>query len=408
MLSEKKLQQVREMAEKYKDVPAKFGEDIDLSMYPTPKENLLKVESLKDLNEDHKQALANVGVDIEEKSTVGSYVQVNSDAIYSKMYSDIILMPITEALEKFELDDYYWNAVQMSDKYGARVAKELTEGYFIRAPKGVKKTIPLQTCLLIGSEEVSQNVHNIIIVEEGAELNVITGCTTSPHVKSGLHLGVSEIYLEKNAKLTFTMIHNWGENVHVRPRTAIKMDDDSIFINNYVTMMPVKSIQSYPTAYCEGKNAKATFQTIVYGKGSSNLDMGSRVILSGENSAADMISRVIVVDDAKVISRGHLIGAESNVKGHLECRGLILSNDGHILAVPELEAEKTDLELSHEAAFGKIAEDQIQYLMSRGLSEDEASSLIIKGFLSVDISGLPPELAKSVKEMMDMILENAM
>lgn len=101
MLSEKKLQQVREMAEKYKDVPAKFGEDIDLSMYPTPKENLLKVESLKDLNEDHKQALANVGVDIEEKSTVGSYVQVNSDAIYSKMYSDIILMPITEALEKF-------------------------------------------------------------------------------------------------------------------------------------------------------------------------------------------------------------------------------------------------------------------------------------------------------------------
>jgi hypothetical protein len=173
-------------------------------------------------------------------------------------------------------------------------------------------------------------------------------------------------------------------------------------------MMPVKSIQSYPTAYCEGKNAKTTFQTIVYGKGSSNLDMGSRVILSGENSAADMISRVIVVDDAKVISRGHLIGAESNVKGHLECRGLILSNDGHILAVPELEAEKTDLELSHEAAVGKIAEDQIQYLMSRGLSEDEASSLIIKGFLSVDISGLPPELAKSVKEMMDMTLENAM
>ena len=324
MLSEKKLQQVREMAEKYKDVPAPFGEDIDLSMYPTPKENLLKVDSLNELSDDHKKALANVGVDIEEKNTIGSYVQVNSDAIYTKMYSDIIIMPITQALEKFELDDYYWSAVKMGDKYGARVANELTEGYFIRAPKGVKKTIPLQTCLLIGSEEVSQNVHNIIIVEDGAELNVITGCTTSPHVKSGLHLGVSEIYIGKNAKLTFTMIHNWGENVHVRPRTAIKMDDDSIFINNYVTMMPVKSIQSYPTAYCEGKNAKATFQTIVYGKGDSKIDMGSKVVLSGEHSAADMISRVIVVDNAEVISRGHLVGVELHVKGHLDCSGLFL------------------------------------------------------------------------------------
>ncbi|ABR54396.1 SufBD protein [Methanococcus vannielii SB] len=408
MLSEKKLQQVKELAEKYKDVPAPFGEDIDLSKYPIPRENLKTLDSLSELSDDHKTALSKVGVDVSEKDTLGSYIQINNDPVYTKMYSDIEIMPITETLKKYDIEEYYWNVVEIKDKYSARVADEITEGYFIRAPKGVKKTIPLQTCLLIGTEEVSQNVHNIIVVEEGAELNVITGCTTSPHVKSGLHLGVSEFYLKKDSKLTFTMIHNWGENVHVRPRTGIKMDDNSIFINNYVTMMPVKSIQSYPTAYCEGDNCKATFQTIAYGKGKSKMDMGSRVILSGKNAASDIISRVIVVDDAEIISRGHLIGAEENVKGHLECRGLILSNNAHIHAIPELEAKKTDLELSHEAAVGKIAENQIMYLMSRGLSEDEASSLIIKGFLSVDISGLPPELAKSVKEMMDMTLENAL
>jgi len=133
--------------------------------------------------------------------------------------------------------------------------------------------------------------------------------------------------------------------------------------------------------------------------------MGSRVILEGKNSSADMISRTIVVDNSKIIARGHLIGANDEVKGHLECRGLILSNNAHIHAVPELEAKKTNLDLSHEAAVGKIAEDQLMYLMSRGLTEDEATSLIIKGFLSVDIKGLPPKLAKAVDKIMEMTLD---
>ncbi|MBP2171719.1 Fe-S cluster assembly scaffold protein SufB [Methanococcus voltae] len=409
--SEKMNQKIKEAkvkAEKFKDVPAPFGEDIDFNDYPTPAPTNREVESLKEIDEDEKIALSKVGIDINEKSTSGSYVQVNNEPIYSKMYKNIEIMPITEAFKKHELSEYYWNVVDIKDKYAARVENELSEGYFIYAPKGVKETIPLQTCLLIGKEDVSQNVHNIIIVEEGAELNVITGCTTSPHVKSGLHLGVSEFYIKKGGKLTYTMIHNWGENVHVRPRTGVKLEEDAVFINNYVTTMPVKSIQSYPTAYCEGDNSKATFQTIVYGSGKSKYDMGSRVVLNGKGSSADMISRVIAVDESEIVSRGHLVGAEKEVKGHLECRGLILSKEGRILAVPELEATETDLDLSHEAAVGKIAEDQLIYLMSRGLTEDEATSLIIKGFLSVDITGLPEELAKSVKNMMDMTLENAM
>ncbi|MCS3901832.1 SufB/SufD family protein [Methanococcus voltae] len=410
-LSEKMQEKIKEakiIAEKFKDVPAPFGDDINLDDYPTPKNTNRAVESLTDIEEDEKEALSKVGIDINEKNTSGSYLQVNNEPIYSKMYKNIEIMPITEALEKHDLSEYYWNVVEIKDKYSARVENELSQGYFIYAPKGVKESIPLQTCLLIGKEDVSQNVHNIIVVDEGAELNVITGCTTSPHVKSGLHLGVSEFYVKKGGKLTYTMVHNWGENVHVRPRTGIRLDEDAVFINNYVTTMPVKSMQSYPTAYCDGDNSKATFQTIVYGTGKSKYDMGSRVVLNGKGSSADMISRVIAVDESEVISRGHLVGAEKGVKGHLECRGLILSKDARILAVPELEATETDLDLSHEAAVGKIAEDQLIYLMSRGLTEDEATSLIIKGFLSVDINGLPEELAKNVKEMMDMTLENAM
>jgi Fe-S cluster assembly scaffold protein SufB len=152
MLSEKKLQQVKELAEKYKDVPAPFGEDIDLSKYPIPRENLKTLDSLSELSDDHKTALSKVGVDVSEKDTLGSYIQINNDPVYTKMYSDIEIMPITETLKKYDIEEYYWNVVEIKDKYSARVADEITEGYFIRAPKGVKKTIPLQTCLLIGTE----------------------------------------------------------------------------------------------------------------------------------------------------------------------------------------------------------------------------------------------------------------
>jgi Fe-S cluster assembly scaffold protein SufB len=144
---------------------------------------------------------------------------------------------------------------------------------------------------------------------------------------------------------------------------------------------------------------------VAYGKGSSKMDMGTRAILSGKGSSADMISRTIVVDDAEIIARGHLVGESEGVKGHLECRGLILSDNAHLHAVPELEAKKANLDLSHEAAVGKIAEDQLMYLMSRGLTEDEATSLIIKGFLSVDIEGLPPKLGKAVEKIMEMTLD---
>lgn len=404
MLSKEKTKSIMEKALKYKDTPAPFGEDINLEEYVI-KEGGKSINSFSELDEEYIKKLETVGIDSNEENTQGTYLQVDNKAVYSKISSKIEMMPISEALEKYDLDEYIWNIVDIKDKYTARVALELTEGFFIRVPKGVKETIPLQTCLLIGEESSSQNVHNIIIVEEDAELNVITGCTTSPHVKSGLHIGVSEFYVGKNGKLTYTMIHDWGKNVHVRPRTAIKLEENAQYISNYVIVSEVKSVQSYPTAFCDGDNSSATFQTISYGKGDSVMDMGSRVVLNGKGSKCEMVSRNIVVDNAKNIARGHLIGNAEDIKGHLECRGLILSDNALLHAIPELEATKANLDLSHEAAVGKIAEDQLMYLMSRGLTEDEATSLIIKGFLSVDITGLPPKLAKTVSKIMEMTLD---
>jgi Fe-S cluster assembly scaffold protein SufB len=118
-----------------------------------------------------------------------------------------------------------------------------------------------------------------------------------------------------------------------------------------------------------------------------------------------MITRAVSKDQSQLYTRGDLIGRSPEVKGHLECMGLVLSDESSIYSVPELEGSATNLELSHEAAVGKIAEDEVQYLMSRGLTEDEAASMIVRGFLSMDITGLPPELAAETKKMLDLSLK---
>lgn len=196
--------------------------------------------------------------------------------------------------------------------------------------------------------------------------------------------------------------------MEVRPRSAVVIEDDGTFISNYILMTPVKSLQMYPTAYCVGKSARATFQSIVYAPGDTKVDLGSRTVLRGEGSRSEIISRVIATDHAKVIARSDVIGEGANAKGHIECRGLMLSDNAEIDSIPELKATRKDLDLSHEAAVGKVAEEEIQYLMARGLSEEEATSVIIRGFLNVDITGLPDALARETKKMFDMSLEKVM
>ena len=244
-------------------------------------------------------------------------------------------------------------------------------------------------------DRLAQDVHNVVSAEEGSELHVITGCATSPHVRSGLHVGVSEFYVKRGARLIFTMVHNWPEDMAVRPRTAIFVEEGATFISNYVCLMPARDLQMYPTAVLRGRGAVATFQSVLLARPGSLMDVGSRVILREEGCRTEVISRNVSTG-GRIIARGHLVGEAPGVKGHLECRGLMLSGEGLIHAVPELEARMAGVEMSHEAAVGKIAREEIEYLMSRGLSEEEATSLIIKGFLSLDIEGLPPLLKEEI------------
>jgi Fe-S cluster assembly scaffold protein SufB len=203
------------------------------------------------------------------------------------------------------------------------------------------------------------------------------------------------------------MIHNWAKDVEVRPRTGAIIDDNGLFLSNYVCMKPVKTLQMYPTAYCIGENATVIFNTILFAAEGSNMDVGARVFLRAKGSRAELVARAIS-RGGDIVTRGHLIGEVPGIKGHLECRGLILSEKGRIHAIPELEGKVSGVDMSHEAAVGKIAEEEIQYLMARGLNSDEATSAIVRGFLDVEIKGIPEHLKKEIKKAVSMGEERLM
>jgi Fe-S cluster assembly scaffold protein SufB len=331
-------------------------------------------------------------------------VQKDLSVVHSRSTQEgMEIMDIEEALEKYDwLHDYWWNAVPVNmDKYTARAELHQEHGYFIRSMPSAKSVYPLQACLYLEKDNLAQDVHNIIIAEEGSELHIITGCATAPHVTQGLHVGISEFYIKKGAKLTFTMIHNWADKMAVRPRSATIVDEGGLFLSNYVCMQPVGNLQMYPVAHLVGEGATARYNSILVAPPGSELDVGSRVLLKAKGTRAEIVSRAITTG-GRIIARGHINGLAPETKAHLECKGLILSDEGVIHAIPELEGHKQEVDLSHEAAVGKIAQEELEYLMARGLSEEQATATIVRGFLHVDIEGLPPELKAEMDKAVEL------
>ena len=395
---------VKEKAKNAEKKPAAIGPDIDLTAYSVEAEEHSEIQKLTGLSDEVKDRAVSVGIDAEEACRSGSFFQMDHSVILSSAYqSGLEVMSTTEALKKYEwLRDYWWKAVQVdADKYTAQAELKQHHGYFLRALPGARAEFPLQACLYMTQEGMAQNVHNIIIAEEGSELHIITGCTTAQRVRTGLHVGVSEFYVKKNAKVTFTMIHNWAEDVAVRPRTGTIVEENGVFMSNYICMKPVKTLQMYPTSYCTGENATVRYNTILLAPEGSNMDVGSKVFLRAKGSRAEVIARAISKGGA-IVTRGNLIGEVPGIKAHLECRGLILSERGSILAIPELDGRVSGVEMSHEAAVGKIAEEEIQYLMARGLTSEEATAAIVRGFLDIEIKGLPEHLKGEIKKAIRM------
>ncbi len=401
----------KDRAKAASDKQAALGEDIDLSIYASSAEEQPYQDDPSKIPAKAKGQMLEAGVmldDLSERS--GTFIQMDNTPVHSSVTQEgIEVMAVSQALEKYDwMADYWWQAVAVdTDKYTANIELSQHDGYFIRALPGHKTIFPVQACLYLEKARLIQNVHNVIIAEEGSELHIITGCTTASREEPGLHMGVSEFYIKKGAKVTFTMIHSWNPEIAVRPRTAAIIEENGLFLSNYVLMKPVRSLQMYPSARCVGENATVRYNSILVAAPGSSLDVGSRALLNARGAKTEIVARAISTG-GNIVARGHIEGNAREVKGHLECRGLILGAKGTIQAVPELKGTLAGVDLSHEAAVGKIAEEEIEYLMARGLTRDEATATIVRGFLKVDIEGLPPMLGAELQRAIEASQEDLM
>ncbi|HMA63015.1 MAG TPA: SufD family Fe-S cluster assembly protein [bacterium] len=367
-------------------------------------------EDLSSLSEEDKDRMKHAGVDPDSDDKSGTFLMKDQSVVHCNIAQDSVeLLSMENALQKYEnLKDYWWKLVSPEkDQYTQKVKENDGQGYFIRARKGQKALFPVQTCLYLEHSGTVQSVHNVIIAEEGSEVDIITGCTSREKAnQTSAHLGVSEIYVKKGAKVTYSMIHNWDEDVKVRPRTGVRVEEGGTFISNYISMKAVKDVQMNPAAHLVGKGAISSLNSILVAPEGAHLDIGAQVFLEAEKTSTDIISKTLTTG-GEIISRGLISGEGLKARGHLECQGLVLSDKGRIYTIPELDGKLSDIDLSHEAAVGKVAQDEIEYLMARGLTEDQAISIIVKGFLSAEIRGLPEILKKEIDENVKLIEKDA-
>jgi Fe-S cluster assembly scaffold protein SufB len=396
--------EIRRRAEAAGDKPAAFGPDLDLAAFHVTQAARDAAERAARERQSREAALG-VGVDLEAGDRAGTFLQVDQSVVARRVGARfggrVEILPTLDALEAPWVSERLWSLVAPdADKYTAAAALHPTGGYCLRVRRGERLEEPVQACLLIAETALSQNVHNVVVVEEGAAVHVVTGCSVN-RAAGGLHIGVSEFFVGRNASLTFTMIHRWAPGLHVRPRTAVTVEEGGAYVSNYLLLGEVGSLQMYPLTLLRGAGARARFQAVLCGRGDSVIDIGTRVVHEGAGSASETVTRTIGADRSRTWARGQLVARTNRCRARLECRGMLVSTEAAIIAIPELEADGVpQAELSHEAAISPIAEEEVAYLMARGLDREDALAAITRGFLNVALLGLPPAIARSVDEVL--------
>lgn len=372
----------------------KIGEDIILSRI-----NLN--------NQIEKDDLAEVGIFIDGVDRSGTLIIRDLSSIYMREQTEgMEIIPIAEALNKYDWlrKQYFWKAIpkDLDDVTRKCASQKNLIGYFIHVHKDVKVKLPCQTALYMASENISQIVHNVVILEENSELQMINGCVSGKSVSTGCHMSIDEQYVCKNAKLVSNMAHVWGKDVEVYPRSGTIVEEGGQYESNYISLSPPKQMESNPLTWLNGDGASAKLLTIILASTGSTIDIGGDVFLNADDTSAELLHRGVCTG-GEMYQRGLLIG-NARCKAHVDCAGMLLNQggDGFIESVPGIKALESDARLSHEASIGNINPEQVEYLQSRGMDEHEAISLLIRGFLGTNGYGFGAELDKRISEIAEL------
>ncbi|WP_088810342.1 MULTISPECIES: Fe-S cluster assembly protein SufB [Listeria] len=387
----------------------------DITYYVKPSEQT--VQSWDEVPEEIKRTFDKLGIpEAEQKYLAGASAQYESEVVYHNMKKDleelgIVFKDTDTALKENEdiFKEYFAKVIPPSDnKFAALNSAVWSGGSFIYVPPGVKIDTPLQAYFRINSPNMGQFERTLIIVDENASVNYVEGCTAPVYTTNSLHSAVVEIVVKPGAYCRYTTIQNWANNVYnlVTKRTFVEENGTMEWIDGNIGS---KLTMKYPSCYLRGEGARGmTLSIAIAGRGQRQ-DAGAKMMHMAPNTSSTIVSKSISKHGGNVTYRGivHFGRNADGARSNIECDTLIMDNASTSDTIPYNEILNNNISLEHEAKVSKVSEEQLFYLMSRGVSEVEATEMIVMGFIEPFTKELPMEYAVEMNRLIKFEMEGS-
>nr|WP_295725924.1 Fe-S cluster assembly protein SufB [uncultured Leptotrichia sp.] len=350
----------------------------------------------------------------EKQSLAGVGAQYDSEVVYHSVHKEleeqgVIYTDIETAIVKYGdmLKEYFMTLITVNDhKFAALHGAVWSGGSFIYVPKGVKVKMPLQSYFRLNAPEAGQFEHTLIIVDEGADLHFIEGCSAPKYQKNALHAGAVELFVRKGARLRYSTIENWSRNMYNLNTKRALVEEDGVIewvsgsFGSRVSML-------YPMSILKGDRSRCEFTGVTFAAAGQYLDTGCKIIHQGKNTSSTVHSKSISKNGGTAFYRGLLkvLPEATGTRSTVECESLMLDNESTSDTIPIIDINNDSVDIGHEAKIGRISDEAIFYLMSRGISEDEAKAMIVRGFVEPISKELPLEYAVELNKLIELELE---
>jgi Fe-S cluster assembly protein SufB len=374
-------------------------------------------KSWDDVPDTIKETFDKLGIpEAEQKFLAGVGAQYESEMVYHSIQKHleeqgVIFLSIEEGLRQHPelFREYFSTVIPIGDnKFSALNSAVWSGGSFVYIPKGVKVELPLQAYFRLNVANIGQFERSLIIADEGAQVHYVEGCTAPQYTTNSFHSGVIEIVVKKNARVRYTTIQNWSNNVYnlVTQRSIVEEGGTMEWVD---ANLGSKLTMKYPSCYLMGPGAHGEILSMAFAGKGQHQDTGGKVIHFAPNTSSKIVSKSISKDNGRASYRGLLkvYPDAGNVRSNVVCDALLLDDESRSDTYPYIEIDNEDVTIGHEASVSKVGEAQLFYLMSRGLSEEEATTMVVSGFIEPLVKELPMEYAIEMNRLIQLQMEGS-
>jgi Fe-S cluster assembly protein SufB len=387
----------------------------DIYYYIKPVET--QGRSWDEVPDDIKRTFDRLGIpEAERKFLAGAGAQYESEAVYHSLKEEwerqgVVFVDSDTGLREYEevYKEYFGTVVPAADnKYAALNTAVWSGGSFVYVPPGVKVEIPLQAYFRINAQNMGQFERTLIIADEGSQVHYVEGCTAPTYSTDSFHSGVIEIIVRKGARVRYTTIQNWSHNVYnlVTQRALAYEDAVMEWVDGNLGS---KLTMKYPSVYMMGQGARAEILSIAFANKGQHQDAGGKAIHGAPYTTSSITSKSISKSGGRASYRGLIKVHEGahGAKSNVVCDALILDEDSRSDTYPVMEIDEVDAAISHEATVSKVSDEQLFYLQSRGISEEQAMMMIVNGFIEPIVKELPMEYAVEMNRLIQLEMEGS-